>query len=288
MTESQSPQDGSFAAPQTGVPAGTGSYSGSYVDTPVEMEAEPATPGYQTGTNSGTGTVEAAKQEAAGVADAAKEAAGGVVDVAKAEASQVARDVRMNARELFTQTKGELADQAAIQQQRVADGLRSISEELSTMANASQDGGVATDLVRQAAQRSSSVAAWLENRDPGSLLDEMKGFARRSPGTFLLLAAGAGVLAGRLGRSMADNAAADSSGTTTAAPRAGSYPDTRGAVPPPPVDLPAPQATTAAYPQSYPQADAGGVRTQGDPLAGALRPETPGYDPDSPEYGGPR
>jgi hypothetical protein len=262
--------------------------------------------------------VETAKQEAAGVADAAVDAAGGVVDTAKAEAAQVAQEVKLNARELLTQTKGELADQAAIQQQRVADGLRSVSDELSTMAGASQGGGVATDLVRQAAERSSSVASWLESRDPGSLLDEVKGFARRRPGAFLLLAAGAGVLAGRLGRGLAENASdghsdsmagAPDAGVPAAsapgAPAAGSYAGTGGAVPPPPVDLPGPQTTTAGYgampaaasgstaapgygtaaPEAdtaaFPEADTTRVKAQGDPLAGS-------FDPDSPEYGGPR
>ncbi|MFF1830036.1 hypothetical protein [Paenarthrobacter sp. NPDC058040] len=262
MTESQSPQDGSFAAPRNAVPAGTDPYSGSYLDEPVDYDAatgESTTTGYQTGSttqarpDSGSGTVESAKQEAAGVADVAKDAAGGVVDTAKDEAANVAQEVKLNARQLLTQTKGELTEQAATQQQRVAEGLRSISDELSTMANASQDGGVATDLVQQAADRSSSVAHWLENRDPGSLLDEVKGFARRKPGTFLLLAAGAGVLAGRLGRGMAGNASdgsgssAPSGSAATGASRSGNYPGTAGAVPPPAVDLPGPEATTASY-----------------------------------------
>lgn len=262
MTESQSPQDGSFAAPRTGVPAGTEPYTGSYLDSPVETDttgmetdAGAGTTGYGStttgsGTTSGTGSVESAKHEAAEVAGTARDAAGGVVETAKAEAGNVAQEVKMNARQLLTQTKGELTDQAATQQQRVAEGLRSISDELSTMANASQDGGVATDLVQQAAQRSSSIAHWLENRDPGSLLDEVKSFARRKPGTFLLLAAGAGVLAGRLGRGMADNSPMTGTGTsdtTTRTPRAQYYPTQGGAVSPPAVDLPGPQTTTAGY-----------------------------------------
>ena len=259
MTESQSPQDGSFAAPRTGVPAGTEPYSGSYLDSPVETDttgmetdAGAGTTGYgsTTGTTSGTGTMDSAKHEAAEVAGTARDAAGGVVETAKAEAGNVAQEVKMNARQLLTQTKGELADQAATQQQRVAEGLRSISDELSTMANSTQNGGVATDLVQQAAERSSSVARWLENRDPGSLLDEVKSFARRKPGTFLLLAAGAGVLAGRLGRGMADNSPMTGTGTsdaTTQTPRAMYYPTQGGAVSPPAVDLPGPQTTTAGY-----------------------------------------
>jgi hypothetical protein len=82
------------------------------------------------------------------------------------------------------------------------------------MARASDQPGVASDLVRQAAERSSSIASWLDGRDPGSLLDEVKSFARQRPGTFLLLAAGAGVLAGRLSRSL--SAGGPESTTTTA------------------------------------------------------------------------
>ncbi|MFJ4029894.1 hypothetical protein ACIPWF_21150 [Paenarthrobacter sp. NPDC089989] len=266
MTESQSPQDGSFAAPRNGVPAGTEPYSGSYLDSPVDTGTD------TTGAPSGSGTVETAKHEAADVAGTAKDAASGVVDTAKDEAANVAHEVKLNARQLLTQTKGELTDQAATQQQRVAEGLRSISEELSNMANASTNGGMASDLVQQAADRSSSAAHWLENRDPGSLLDEVKSFARRKPGAFLLLAAGAGVLAGRLGRGMAGNASADGSGTGTAtSPRAEYYPSSGGAVPPPAVDLPGPDATTASYTTAG-VTGAGGVTAAGG-AAGAA-----GYD----------
>lgn len=274
MTESQSPQNGSFTTPKGGAHAGTEPFTGSYLDSPgVETETVGTTAtGSGTG-STGSGTVETAKQEAAGVAGAVGDAASGVVDTAKTEAGHVAHEVKVNARQLLTQTKGELADQAQAQQQRVAEGLRSISDELSTMANSKENGGVATDLVQQAAQRSSSVAQWLDGRDPGSLLDEVKGFARRKPGTFLLLAAGAGILAGRLGRGMAGNASdAGSASATSATPPATYYPSAGGAVTPPAVDLPGPTATTAGY---------GSAPTAGDPLAGPL-------DPGDPQYGGHR
>lgn len=325
MTESKSPQDGSFAAPNTGAHAGTEPFTGNYLDSADGETHTAGTTGIGgTPTGSGTGSdysgtsgtsgtsgkVDTAKEEAAGVAGAVSDAAGGVVDTAKTEAGHVAHEVKVNARQLLTQTKGELTDQAHVQQQRVAEGLRSISDELSTMANSTQNGGVATDLVQQAAQRSSSVAQWLEGRDPGSLLDEVKGFARRKPGTFLLLAAGAGVLAGRLGRGMAGNAsdAGSASGTpaTTETPRAVYYPTQGGAVTPPAVDLPGPTATTAGYGAAtttgydagttggydgstlpYPETEAGGVKAQGDPLAGPIDPESP-LDPDDPQYGGHR
>jgi hypothetical protein len=70
------------------------------------------------------------------------------------------------------------------------------------MARNSEQDGVATDLARDAAARARTAAEWLADRDPGSLLDEVRSFARRKPGTYLALALGAGVLAGRLTRGL--------------------------------------------------------------------------------------
>jgi hypothetical protein len=125
-----------------------------------------------------------------------------VAGTAKAEASNVASEVKTNVRDLMYQAKSDLTSQAGTQQQKVAEGIRNISSELHTMADASDQPGVASDLVRQVAERSQSVASWLDGRDPGSLLTEVQGFARRRPGTFLLVAAGAGILAGRLTRGL--------------------------------------------------------------------------------------
>ena len=70
------------------------------------------------------------------------------------------------------------------------------------MARNSEQDGVATDLARQAADKARQAAGWLADRDPGSLLDEVRSFARKKPGTYLALALGAGVLAGRLTRGL--------------------------------------------------------------------------------------
>jgi hypothetical protein len=110
--------------------------------------------------------------------------------------------VKTSTRDLVNQAKSDLASQAGAQQQKAAQGIHAISGQLRGMADAPEQQGVASDLIRQAADRSASLAAWLENRDPGALLAEAKSFARRRPGAFLLLAAGAGLVAGRLGRSL--------------------------------------------------------------------------------------
>lgn len=165
---------------------------GSHAVTPTQ--GEPA------GTN--TAKAGAAKDEAAGVARDAAENAQHVAETAKTEAAGVASEAAASAKDLLDQARSDLTEQAGAQQQKVAEGLRSMAGELQSMADNSDQSGVATDLVRQAAERSSSVASWLDNRSPGSLVDEVKGFARQRPVAFLALAAGAGFLAGRLNKGL--------------------------------------------------------------------------------------
>ncbi|MEC5191511.1 MULTISPECIES: hypothetical protein [unclassified Arthrobacter] len=147
-------------------------------------------------------TKDAVKDEASAVAGHAAGEAKNVAGTAKAEAANVATEAKSNALDLLHQAKSDLTDQAGTQQQKAAEGIHAISSQLNTMADASEEPGVAADLVRQAADRTRSVATWLENRDPGSVMEDVKSFARQRPGTFLMIAAGAGILAGRLGRSL--------------------------------------------------------------------------------------
>jgi len=153
-----------------------------------------------------------ARTEAASVTDDAKQAGGRVAQTAKEGASRVADETKSQARRLASQATEELREQAAEQQQRVAAGLRSAGDELRTMAEASSGQSVASEAVQQAAQRATSVAAWLENRDPGSLLEEVKRFARRRPAPFIAIAIGTGIVAGRLTRALAESSASEASG----------------------------------------------------------------------------
>lgn len=154
--------------------------------------------------------VDAAKSQAGDLKDTAKSEAGNVAGTAKEEAAHVTREAKNQAKDLLRQTQEQLKEQAATQQQRVASGLHSVSTELSDMASTSPNQGVASDVVRQVAERAGGVAAWLDGRDPGSLLTEVKAFARRRPGVFIAGAAAAGVLAGRLTRALASDAKDDS------------------------------------------------------------------------------
>ncbi|MEE2523890.1 hypothetical protein QMY03_09195 [Arthrobacter sp. KFRI-F3372] len=145
---------------------------------------------------------EAAKEEASHVAGQAVSAARGVAQTAKEEVANVASEAKSSAKDVLSQAKSGFSSQAGTQQQKAAEGIRTISSQLQTMADAPEQKGVASDLIRQAADRTSAVASWIEGKDPAALLGDVQSFARRKPGTFLLLAAGAGMLAGRLTRGL--------------------------------------------------------------------------------------
>jgi len=176
-------------APVADVPTGTGAGSdgGSGTDGGA--------------TDTAKATAGAAKDEAAGVAADAKSAASDVVGSTKEQASKVASEATGQAKQLFGQATGELKEQASAQQEKAAAGLRQVGEQLGSMADGA-DGGVAGELVRNLSGRAHGVAGWLEGRDPGSLLDDVKKYAARKPGTFIAIAAVSGLLAGRVVKSL--------------------------------------------------------------------------------------
>ena len=147
-------------------------------------------------------TTDVAKDQAAQVADTAKQAGTQVAGTVKEQAGEVTAKAGQQAKQLLSQAQSELSDQAASTQQRVSEGLHALADELTGMAKNSEQDGPATDLARQAADKAHQAAGWLSDRDPGTLLNEVRSFARRKPGTYLALALGAGVVAGRLTRGL--------------------------------------------------------------------------------------
>ena len=160
-------------------------------------------------------TAQLVKDQASDLANSSVQAGKHVGDVAREQASGVAAEAGRQGRDLLQQAQGQLQEQAAEGQQRIAKKLLSLSAELGSMAENSNQ-GVAADLAQQAASRVRDVGHWLEKREPGQVANEVQSFARRRPGVFLVLAAGAGLVAGRLTRGLKDASADDS--TETAEP----------------------------------------------------------------------
>jgi hypothetical protein len=167
---------------------------------------------------------------AGAVKDESKQAAQNVAGTAGQEAKNVTREASDQVRQLWGQTRSDLTDQAATQQTRVAGGLRELADQLGSMAQGADSDGMAKGLVDDVARRAGDAATWLDQRDPGSLLDEVRTFARQRPGAFLAIAAGVGVLAGRMSRSLVDEArdSDDSSSTDFGGSTGAQFADTNG------------------------------------------------------------
>jgi hypothetical protein len=148
-------------------------------------------------------TPQAVREQAANVGQGAAQAGGRVAQTAAEQGRQVARETGRQARNLVNEASSEMNHQASMQQKRAAEGLRSIGSELHAMANHSEQGGLASELVSQAADRAHQAAHWLDHRQPGEVVEEVRAYARRHPGAFLAGAVLAGVVVGRLTRNLA-------------------------------------------------------------------------------------
>jgi hypothetical protein len=161
-------------------------------------------------TTQSSSTPQAAKDKAAELGQAAGERGGQVAGTVAEEAKHVATQARREARDLMDEGLGQLREQAKDGQQKAAKSLRAVADQLDRMAGKAEEPSVATDVVQEVSERARGVASWLESREPGDLLGEVRGFARRRPGVFLAGAAFAGVLAGRLTRGVVAQAKHDS------------------------------------------------------------------------------
>lgn len=191
-------------------------------------------------------TPEVARDEAADVARTAADKGGEVAGTVGEQATRVAEETKQQARNLLHESREQLTGQARQGQQKAADGLRTLATQLRQMSEKTEESGVASEVARQVADRTNSAASWLENRQPGDLLDEVRRFARRKPGVFLLGAALAGVAVGRLTRG-AIAAQSDDSGGSRGAERQSTPPSAAG-MPQPAADTPYGTPTTPGHP----------------------------------------
>ncbi len=183
----------------------------------------PATTAGSTGQSSTTSTKDVAAEEARNVGQTAAQAGSQVASTAADQAKEVAHETQRQAQDLLKQGQSQLKDQAVAQQQKAASGLSSLAGELRSLADGTSEGapGPARDLLQQASGYLEGFADKLQNREPAQLLDEVRSLARRRPGMFLLGAAAAGIVAGRLTSGV--RAAHSDSGTSGSS---GGYPTT--------------------------------------------------------------
>ncbi|WP_374969566.1 hypothetical protein [Terrabacter sp. BE26] len=160
-----------------------------------------------------SGVADQATSEAKSVASDAKDSGQQVAQTAATGAKDIADEATNQVRNLYTQLRGEFDDQASTQAQRAAQGVRSLADELHQMASSSEQQGIAGQAAGQVADRAHSVADWMENRQPGEMLEELRSLARRRPGAFLIGAAVLGVVGGRLTRGLTSDGGSSSNGS---------------------------------------------------------------------------
>jgi hypothetical protein len=153
-------------------------------------------------------TAEQAKHAALDVAGTAREQAGAVAAETRRQAARVTDDVRR-----------QLGEQADRRRGEAAQLLRTTGDELGSMADGQSQ--LTQQLVRMSSDQLRGLAEYVENHGPEELLADVRRFARRRPGAFLLMAGLAGVVAGRMVRgTAAARSTADSGAGSTVRPLA--------------------------------------------------------------------
>ncbi len=135
-------------------------------------------------------------------------------DATRTQASQVAetatggaRDVMQQARDQAKSTARKVQDdvrqRANEEASKFAETLRSASTQLDSMAqSAGGDDSLAANLVREGAQASRRLATHIDEGGLERVMADVRSWARRNPGGFLLGAAFAGFVAGRVARNL--------------------------------------------------------------------------------------
>lgn len=139
-----------------------------------------------------------AKEQAASVAHTATSAASDVTGTAKEQVGNVVGETVQQARDLSGQVKEQVGTQVTAQAEKLSGSLRQIGAQISE----GDTSGVVGQVLGEVGQRVQALADRLEQTGPQGLLEEVRAYARRSPGMFLLGAGLAGLVTGRLVKGM--------------------------------------------------------------------------------------
>jgi len=167
---------------------------------------------------------EQAKEPATGTAhDVRDEVTTAVSDVKGETAAQIGnvKDEAMSkADDLLGQARGQVASHADEGTHQLADTLVAAGRELTAMAERSEQAdGPMTTVVRRVGTRATEMGERFGSGGYKALAGDLTGFARSSPGLFLLAAAGTGFAVGRVVRN-ADTKAIASAARDTGSPDA--------------------------------------------------------------------
>jgi hypothetical protein len=142
-------------------------------------------------------------------AQTARAEAGAVADTVKDETRQVAQQAQQQATNALHQIQGDVRTRANEEATKFAQTLHETSRQLQTMADHSGEQGFVASLVREGSNATERLGTRLDQGGLDAVMSDMRSWARRQPGTFLLGAVAAGFAVGRLVRNMRDDDASN-------------------------------------------------------------------------------
>ncbi len=160
-------------------------------------------------------TAGAAKESGQAVAGSAADHARDLAGTASDKASDVLGEAKSQASDVLGTTRDQVQAEAENRRGQAVTSLRAIGDELDSMQSHDGDHGIATHLAGRGSGYVKQTADWLDGRQPSEILDDVRRFARERPGTFLLGALLAGVVAGRLTRAVKAGAPSEQSGSSS-------------------------------------------------------------------------
>jgi hypothetical protein len=144
-------------------------------------------------------TATTAKDEAAQVGQVAASAASDVAGTAKQQAGQVAGEAVNQLKSLTDDARNQASQQASKGTDKLSTTVRSLAGEMRDLGQGKGDANsTIAGLVQQLADKGEQLADHISAQGPGGLVQDLRSFASRKPGTFLLGALAAGVVTGRL------------------------------------------------------------------------------------------
>ncbi|RPI11111.1 MAG: hypothetical protein EHM63_02155 [Actinobacteria bacterium] len=140
-----------------------------------------------------------ARTEASEVVSTATDGAREVTSEVAEQAKAVVIDARDQVQELMTRAREEVRGQAQQRNDQAATQLRSLSQQLTALADGRpESAGHLVGVLESAEGQVERLATRLEQRGPQGLMDDVTHFARRRPAMFLSGAVAAGFVVGRV------------------------------------------------------------------------------------------
>jgi hypothetical protein len=145
-------------------------------------------------------TGKSAQHEGQQLAQSAKDSSTQVAQTVKEEAANVAGEVKSQVRSLAGEARDQVGGRIEQQKSTAVSALRTSADELHSLTSDGGHSRLTSELTRRAAEQAHSIADYLDAKGPSDILDDVRSFARRKPGMFLLAAGLAGVVVGRVVR----------------------------------------------------------------------------------------